>query len=76
MGNCCGCDGCGPSNTEFDFLLGLTTDEATEELKDQGIFINIIWEDGEHFFTSADVRDDRLSVAVQDGKIIRVFGLG
>ena len=76
MGNCSGCSGCGSINPEFDFLLGLTEKEADDELRDQGFFVRAVWEDGEHLICTADIRADRLNVAVEDGKIIRVFNFG
>lgn len=66
----------GPSTaggSEAEGVIGMTVDEAEAGLADAGMVLRIFWVDGEDQILTEDYREDRVNVAVEDGKIIESY---
>jgi hypothetical protein len=61
---------------DFEDLVGLTVEAAEENLSTKGFVLRVTEEDGRSGAITMDIRDDRLNVAVVDGKISQIFGIG
>lgn len=61
---------------DFLNLIGLSVNEADEALKTAGYKMRVVQEDGEHFIVTMDYRLDRVNVAVNNGKVSSINGVG
>lgn len=63
---------------EFDenFIVGMTTKEATSEMQKRGLRLRVVCQDGRHMVVTRDLRPDRLNVEVANDLVIRVLKWG
>lgn len=63
--------------TEFNDIIGLSVDEATDNVKERGITsIRAKMQDGIFMMVTQEIRDDRLNVETDDGVITSIMGIG
>lgn len=60
----------------FDYLLGLSEEEADAELAQRDLIMRISGQDGRPNMGTADFRRDRVNVWMMGGKIEYVSGIG
>lgn len=63
------------SEEEVEALVGLTVEEARRRVEAKGWRLRVLSEDGVGRPSTADLRDDRVNVAVSAGKVTQV-GVG
>jgi hypothetical protein len=62
---------------EFSDIIGLGRIEALSKVKNRGITaIRATMEDGKMMMVTQDMRMDRLNVAIEDGVIKSIMGIG
>jgi hypothetical protein len=57
-------------------LVGLSEGDATRSAREHGCSLRVVERDGEAYSVTADVQDDRVNVAVEDGTVTRVDRIG
>lgn len=58
--------------SDYNHLIGLTVEEA----KEKGVWIRVMREDNQRYVGTMDFRPTRINVEVENGKIIKVNGVG
>ena len=56
----------------ISWLIGLGEDKFLEQAKAKGWTCRIVMRDGESYYGTADVNDNRLNYAIIDGKVVHV----
>ena len=51
-------------------LIGLTTEYAIQLIKDNNFTSRIVYEDGEHFIITMDLRFDRINLEIEEGIVV------
>jgi hypothetical protein len=67
-----------PGRPPFDpaRLVGLSEADAGAHLEALGLALRVMAEDGLALLGTMDFRTDRVNVAVEDGRVVRVISLG
>ena len=73
---CAAADGQGANEFNANELVGMTVADAEAKAKANGCSMRVTRRDGEDLPATADYRSDRISVAVTDGEVVEVIGLG
>jgi hypothetical protein len=51
-------------------LIGMTLEDATSYLKQNGMYPRIVWKDGSNMIGTCDVRPERIDILVKGGILI------
>jgi hypothetical protein len=57
-------------------LVGLELSEAESLAQENGCEVRVVERDGEPLPTTLDLIENRINVAVEDGEVVRIDGLG